>query len=73
MVLIVALIGIPALILFVVITGGVILLPVEGLVLLAPLALLHYLLWGRAFSRQAAGHVEAQALAAADESPLLSQ
>jgi hypothetical protein len=44
---IVAMIGVPALAFLVVITWGAILMPLSGLVLLAPFVGLNYLLWGR--------------------------
>jgi hypothetical protein len=67
--LIVALVGIPVLVFLAVATEGAILLPVEGLLLLAPLAVLHYSLWGRSFSRGVAAHVARQGTANGPDEP----
>jgi hypothetical protein len=42
-----ALIGVPAFVLLIVITWGAILMPLAGLLLLAPFVVVNYLLWGR--------------------------
>jgi hypothetical protein len=46
-----AVLGVPAFLLLVVITSGVVLIPVAALAVLAPVALVHYLLWGWALPR----------------------
>ena len=50
-VLLTTIIVVPALFFMAIITWGMILVPVVGLLYLAPLALLHYALWGRSHAR----------------------
>jgi hypothetical protein len=49
--LLVLAIGIPPLLILTVLTEGAILLPLEGLAVLAPFVAVNYLLWGRRASR----------------------
>jgi hypothetical protein len=53
--LIVLVVGVPLLAFLAVLTEGAILLPLEGVVILAPLIALHYLLWGWSMRKQPPG------------------
>ena len=59
-VIIVLLIGLPTIVLVTIFTSGAILAPLNVAVVWAPLFLLHYLFWGRAFSRYNAAEIKVQ-------------
>ena len=59
-VIIVLLIGMPTFVLLTIFTWGAILAPLPVAVFWAPLFLLHYVFWGRSFSKANAGEIKVQ-------------
>jgi hypothetical protein len=66
-ILLCAFVGIPVLVFFVILTGGIFLWLLIGAAGIAIFGAFHYLLWGRAFSQETAGEREEEELRAEAE------